>query len=187
MAPEMTTTESALVRWTPAYYTRTDVLRFRISFVTSIVLLALLAACESSDNAPPTGIDPPPTTINGSTVVPVTPVDKPPTVPTGAQPIERTTTLGRFVRRADEPPESIETRQLEDASCENELLVFQTSAETIYAPHACASFWYAEQRADYVGNEVAIVLEVAETRFRILIETAAGAQAEFTVPGIWVE
>lgn len=165
-----------------------DVLWFRITFVTSVLLLALLAACVSGVDAPPAGIAPTPTTINGSTVVPVTPVDKPLTVPPGAQPIEQTTTLGRFIRRADEPPESIETRQLEDASCENELLVFLTSEETIYAPHACGdSFWSAEQKADYAGNEVAIVLEAAETRFRILIETAAGAQAEFTVPGIWVE
>ncbi len=164
-----------------------DVLWFRISFVTSVLLLALLAACGNGDDAPPTGIGPTPTTINGSTIVPVTPVDKPLTVPAGAQPIEQTTTLGRFIRRADEPPESIETRQLEDASCENELLVFQTSEETIYAPHPCDSFWSAEQKADYVSNEVAIVREVAETRFRVLIETAAGAQAEFTVPGIWVE
>ncbi len=165
-----------------------DVLWFRISFVTSVLLLALLAACGNGDDAPPTGIGPAPTTINGSTLVPVTPVDKPLTVPADAQPIEQTTTLGRFIRRADEPPESIETRQLEDASCENELLVLQTSEETIYAPHACGdSFWSAEQKTAYVGNEVAIVLEAAETRFRILIETAAGAQAEFTVPGIWVE
>ena len=165
-----------------------DVLWFRISFVTSVLLLAFLAACGNGDDAPPTGIGPTPTPINGSTVVPVTPVDKPLTVPAGAQPIEQTTTLGRFIRRANEPPRSIETRQLEDACCENELLALRTSAETIYAPHACGdSFWSAEQRADFVGHEVAIVLEAAETRFRILIETAAGAQAEFTVPGIWVE
>ena len=164
-----------------------DVIWFRISFVTSVLLLALLAACENGDDAPPTGVAPTPTTINGSTVVPVTPVDKPLTVPAAAQPTEQTTTLGRFIRRASEPPDSIETRQLEEASCENELLMFQTSEETIYAPHACDGFWSADQKPDYVGHEVAIVLEVAETRFRILIETAAGAQAEFTVPGIWVE
>ena len=164
-----------------------DVLWFRISFGTSVLLLALLAACGSDDDAPPTGIGPTPTTLNGSTVVPVTPVDKPLTVPAGAQPIEQTTALGRFIRRANEPPRSIETRQLEDASCENELLALRTSAETIYAPLACDSFWTAEQQADFVGSEVAIVLEVAATRFRVLIETAAGAQAEFTVPGIWVE
>ena len=164
-----------------------DVLWFRISFVTSVLLLTFLAACESSDDAPPTGIGLTPTAIGGPTVVPVTPVDKPLAVPASAQSIEQTTTLGRFIRRANEPPESIETRQLEDGSCENELLVLQTSEETIFAPHACSSFWSAEQKADFVGHEVAIVLEASETRFRILIETAAGAQAEFTVPGIWVE
>lgn len=164
-----------------------DVLSLRTGLAAPVLLLAALAACGGGDEPRPTAIDTTPTLINGSTVVPVTPVDKPEGVPASARDIEQSATLGRFVRRANEPPEAIETRRLEDTSCEDGLFVLRTSEETIYAPHDCDSLWSPESEVDYVGHDVAIVLEVTETRFRILIETAAGAQAEFTVPGIWVD
>ena len=45
----------------------------------------------------------------------------------------------------------------------------------------------ARSKVCVIGEEVALILEVAEVRYRVLIETLSGAQAEFTVAGIWVE
>ena len=39
----------------------------------------------------------------------------------------------------------------------------------------------------FIGAEVALILEVADVRYRVLIETIPGGQAEFTVAGIWVD
>lgn len=108
-------------------------------------------------------------------------------MPQAAQAIEETTPLGRIERRANLPPEGIETRRLASAACEDSVLVLETSEETIYATLLCDRFWDPESRKTFVGEEVAIVLEVTQARFRVRIETVAGAQAEFTVLGIWVE
>ena len=86
------------------------------------------------------------------------------------------------------------TRGLASASCQDDVLRFETSEETIYAvfPTAtgsavpCDRFWDDESTLDFVGKQVAIVLEVTKERFRVLIETLDGYQGEFTVAGIWV-
>lgn len=88
-------------------------------------------------------------------------------------------------------------RDLLAATCNADVIVLTTSEETIYAvlpalapdqtARPCDRFWSQEVAAVFIGAEAAIVLEVAEVRFRLLIDTIAGAQAEFTVAGIWVK
>ena len=78
-------------------------------------------------------------------------------------------------------------RRLESATCRDDLMVIDTSEETIYAALPCDRFWDAATRAAFLNAEVAVVLEVTEARFRVLIETLTGTQGEFTVAGIWVE
>ncbi len=101
--------------------------------------------------------------------------------------MEGTTTLGRIVRRADEAPEAVKTRRLVNAACELGVLRLGTSEEMIYAALPCDRFWDRDAKKVFLGEQVAIVLEVTEVRYRVLIETLAGAQAEFTVAGIWVK
>lgn len=142
-------------------------------------LFLLAAACGDdgassfTSNAPPLG--------------PVTPVARPPGVPSAAQAVEATTTLGDIVRRARQTPEQIETRLLHDATCADGVLRLATSEETIYAALPCDRFWDDAAKSLFVNQDTAIVLEAGMERLRILIETVAGAQAEFTVGGIWVE
>lgn len=147
--------------------------------------LAVLAACDSGGP----GVLPEPTARPniGSTVVPVTPAEKPQTVPQEAQAVEQSATLGRIIRRANEGPQAVRTRSIEGATCQDDLMVIDTSVETIYAALPCDRFWDADARDVFLNAQVAIVLEVTETRFRVLIETLTGARAEFTVAGIWVE
>lgn len=119
-------------------------------------------------------------------------------MPQSARPVDQTTTLGRIVRRANEAPLAIMTRRLLNAACQDNTMVFETSEEMIYAVFEtseettdavapCSRFWDRDTVEAFSGEEIAIVLEVTEARFRVLIETLAGAQAEFTVAGIWVE
>ena len=87
-------------------------------------------------------------------------------------------------------------RDLVAATCNADIIVLTTSEETIYAvlpalpagqaARPCDRFWSQEVAAVFIGAQAAIVLEVSEVRFRLLIDTIAGAQAEFTVAGIWV-
>lgn len=145
----------------------------------------MLTACDSGD---PGVLQEPTARPNiGSTVVPVTPVERPQTVPQTAQAVEQSATLGSIIRRADEAPRAVRTRSLEDATCQDDLMVIDTSVETIYAALPCDRFWGADTRDVFLNAQVAIVLEVTEARFRVLIETLTGATAEFTVAGIWVE
>jgi len=128
-----------------------------------------------------------PSSSNASTVVPVTPVPKPASVPAEAEAVERTEELGRIERQANRTPVTLATRRLEDASCADGVIVLTTSQETIYAARSCDGFWDAEARELFVGHDVALVLELTEERWRVLVNAVDGAQAEFTVGGIWVQ
>lgn len=175
--------ESLVGRRAPVY-TRTEM--FRLLGVAALVSLVALAACREGNETtlPATA----PSTVEGqATIVPVTPAAKPPAVPESARPVEQTATLGRIIRRADEAPQIVMPRRLVEASCQDEVIVIETSEETIYAARSCDGFWDRDAQEAFSGQQVAIVLEVTEVRFRVLIETLAGAQSEFTVAGIWVE
>jgi len=107
-------------------------------------------------------------------------------VPATTFAVTQTTTLGRIVRRAEQAPQPVMTRLLLDASCESDVVVLETSQETIYAPLACDRFWDDQAKQAFLNKQVAIVLEVTKQRFRVLLQTLDGAQAEFTVNGLWV-
>ena len=95
--------------------------------------------------------------------------------------------MGRFERQPDQPARAVDARRLEDASCQDDVIVFETSKETIYAARSCEDFWDAEARTFFLGKEVVIKLELTEARFRVFVETLDGALTEFTVAGIWME
>ncbi|MGB2694633.1 MAG: hypothetical protein WBD55_05530, partial [Dehalococcoidia bacterium] len=116
----------------------------------------------------------------------VTPVPRPANVPDSTTAIEETSALGRFERVANAPPTQIDTRVLETASCKNDVIVFETSEETIYASRGCDGFWTDAEAPAFLQKDVAIQLERTD-RFFVVIETAEGAQARFTVGGIWIE
>jgi hypothetical protein len=158
----------------------------RIALGVAAVSLVFLAACGNGEEATPTAPGPA-TSQNDATAVRVTPAARPETVPETARPVGQTTTLGRIVRRANEPAQAIAVRGLLDAGCEDDTLVMETSQETIYATLPCTRFWDAESAAAFLNQPVAVQLEVTQARLRILVETVEGAQAEFTVSGIWVE
>ena len=144
-------------------------------------LFVVLAACAGEEGTAP------PSSTNVYSGPPVTPVEKPQGVPAQAALVEETTTLGRIEREAPGQTERIDTRRLQGASCRNDVIVFETSEETIYAARSCDGFWDAAAQNAFVEHDVAIVLELTDRRFGILIETLEGAQGEFTVGGIWVE
>lgn len=173
-----------LVERPPWVYTRTAV--SRIALVAAAASLILFTACGSGDGrAPPATVSP--NSTGDSLLVLVTPGPRPPTVSQTAEPIVQTTALGRIDRRANEPPQAVMTRRLEDATCRDDVLVIETSEETIYAPLPCDRFWDPDTVEAFSDEEVAIVLEVTVARYRVLIETLELAQAEFTVGGIWVD
>lgn len=128
-----------------------------------------------------------PSSPNGGTDAGVTPAPRPPGVPETAEAIARTTTLGEFIRTANEPSVGDGTRQLEAVDCRDSVATLRTSVETIYMALPCDSFLPPDTVAVFVDKEVAIVLRVDAERFQLLIETLANAQAEFTPAGIWVE
>ncbi len=66
-------------------------------------------------------------------------------------------------------------------------MVQRTSKETIYADLPCANFWNTASTQAFVGQDIAITLAVDDVRFQIFVETLPGAQAEFTVGGIWLD
>lgn len=154
-------------------------------FALGSALVLALAALASScgDNA---SSNEPFASSNEYTGPLVTPVPRPANVPKRATSVEETTILGRFERRAHAPPIKADTRLLEKAYCERGVMAFITSKEAIYAARGCDGFWTAAQAPAFLDKEVAIRLERTD-RFSIVIETAAGAQARFTVGGIWVE
>ena len=156
----------------------------RIAVLAFTLLLVALAACGDG-NGGTSATDTPPVQ-NDSTRSPVTPGARPDGVPATAQPVAETTTLGSIERRANDTPEAVETRELLDGSCQDGVITLTTSEETIYAARGCDGFWDAQAEELFVGEQVAIVLEVTSARLRILIETTTGAQSEFTVDGIWL-
>lgn len=168
-----------------AFYTPIAVLRAGLAALALLLLAS--SACGDGDG-PQVGTAFTPE--NGSPnplVTPITPVPKPGAIPETARAITQTTKLGRIVRRAGQSPQAVMTRQITAASCVDGLMTIATSGETIYAPLDCSSFWGPDTTALFVGEQTSISLEAASTRFRIFIETLPGAQAEFTVYGIWVE
>jgi hypothetical protein len=161
------------------------VLRVLPVFAACLLFAASFAACDAEPTGPGASASPP--LDNASTIVPVTPIEKPDNVPEAAEATESTTELGRIERRANQEPEATDVRELRDAGCEADVITLETSQETIYLASACDGFWTDEQLAQFVGQEMAIVLEVTEERFRVLIEAVRGDQAEFTAAGIWVQ
>jgi hypothetical protein len=108
-------------------------------------------------------------------------------VPEAARTVTETTRLGSIERRANQPPQAFDTRELTGASCDAAVMTIETSGETIYAGLPCDRFWNQQAQDAFQGQQVAIVLEVGSERFRVLVETLTGAQAQFTVEGIWVQ
>ena len=158
----------------------------RLVPVLAMLCLLLGAACDDDGGtAGPTMFSPSPQ--NGSEGPPVTPPPKPAGVAQAAQPVTQTVRLGSIERRANEPPQAIDTRELLGASCAEALMTIETSEETVYAGLSCDRFWDEAAQEAFQGEQVAIVLEVGSERFRVLLQTLSGAQAEFTVEGIWVE
>ena len=158
----------------------------RIAVLAFALLLAVLSACGDGNGGTSTPTDTPPVQ-NDATHAPVTPGARPKGVPNSALPVEETTTLGSIVRQANETPEGDMTRELRDGSCQDGVIKLVTSEETIYAARDCDGFWDAQAKEIFVGEQITIILEVTSARLRILIETLAGAQSEFTVDGIWLE
>ena len=154
----------------------------RILVALALILFAGLA-CNQSDEGPGGT----PVSDNGSSGPPVTPVSRPPSVPVDAQEVEEDTLLGEIERRANQPPNGIETRALLTAACQDDVMVLWTDAESIHASLPCDRFWNDDTVRAFSSQEVAIRLTVDSKRFQIFVETLAGGQAEFTVGGIWVE
>ncbi len=155
------------------------------SLLVACLLFATAVACDGNDGAGRVSGSPSPD--NASTIVPVTPAPKPSNVPESAQELKSTTELGSITRRANQPPETSDIRDLRDANCEGDVITLETQEETIYAALSCENFWDEDYRMQFVGHEVAITLEVTDVRFRVLVETVEGAQAEFTVAGTWTQ
>ena len=154
----------------------------RILIALAIIVFAGVA-CNLSDDGPNST----PASENGSNGPPVTPVSRPPGVPVDAQGVEEDTLLGRIERRANQPPNGVDTRALLTAACQADVMVVWTDAETIHASLPCDRFWSDETVRAFSSQQVAIKLVVDSNRFQIFIETLAGGQAEFTVGGIWIE
>lgn len=161
-----------------------------LRFVPLLAVFCLLLGVACSDDgddgtAGPTTFSPSPQ--NGSNGPPVTPPPKPEEVPEAARAVTETVSLGSIERRANQPPQANDTRELTGASCDAALMTIETAEETIYAGLPCDRFWNEPAQDAFRGQEVALVLEVGNERFRVLVETLTGAQAEFTVEGIWVQ
>jgi len=100
--------------------------------------------------------------------------------------VTQTAALGRLTRVAGGTPQPVNLRRLVDASCRDALMTIRTSLETIYAALPCDRFLDDNAKQQFLGKDAAITLEVTRERYRVLIETLNGAQAEFTVDGIWL-
>ncbi|MGH7489754.1 MAG: hypothetical protein ACREMY_29745, partial [bacterium] len=112
-----------------------------------------------------------------------TPQVAPASLPPDARVVSQTTTLGRLTRLAGGTPQPVDLRSLVAASCQNDLMTIQTSRERIYAALPCDRFLDDQAKQQFLGQDAAITLEVSADRYRVLIETMPGAQAEFTVDG----
>jgi len=159
------------------------------TFVVASTLLyatAILACGASSNGGPVTTISPEATRAP-TVAAPVSPGAKPTDVPGAATPVVQTSTLGEITRRAKETPQTNSLRELKDGICANDLLTIHTSLETIYAALTCDRFDNEQFTQLFAAKQASLVLEVTPDRYRILIETVDGAQAEFTPDGIWVE
>ena len=156
----------------------------------ALLLLAALSACKVdklSTPATPTSGQPgsstPPTATAG---VIRTPGPLPTAVPETARAIEQTEQLGGITPQASQTPETVDLRKLLDAFCQDGLMIIQTSREAIYAGLPCDRFWDENARDHFLNHDVAITLEVTADRYRVMLRTTDGAQAEFTVEGVWV-
>jgi hypothetical protein len=159
--------------------------RFYARIAVCLFVAASWASCDDESGDLEGSASPP--LDNVSTIVPVTPIEKPAGVPQAAEATVATTQLGAIERRAGQEPLTIDIRELHDANCEQDVMTFETSEETIYIASPCNGFWTDEQSDAFVEEEVAILLEVTEERYRMRIESVPGAQAEFTAAGIWVQ
>ena len=167
---------------TPADYTRFEVLR--IVLLIAVALTLALAACNGGGGTSSNG---PSATDNGPALPPVTAVARPAAVPATAEVVPSDTTLGQIVRRANAAPETEDIRRLVTAACQEDVMVLRTSKETIYADLPCNNFGNDEATRSFVGEEIAVTLTIDNVRFQIFIETLPGAQAEFTVGGVWLD
>jgi len=177
-----------LVGGSRAAYTRTEMARFALP-LAALLLLATLLACKvdtsfpSATATPGAPGSPTPTTAPD---VSRTPGAVPAGVPDTAHPVEQTATLGQITRQAGQTPEAAGLRKLLDAFCQDGVMIIQTSQETIFAALPCDRFWDEQAKEHFLNQQVAITLEVTEERFRVLLQTLDGAQAEFTVDGFWL-
>lgn len=153
---------------------------------TLLYATAILACGTSSNGGPVTTIEPQATSAP-TVAAPVSPGAKPADVPAAATPVVQTSSLGEITRQAKETPQSEALRTLTDGRCANGLLTIHTSQETIYAALTCDKFDNDQFAELFANKQASLVLEVQPKRYRILIETIDGAQAEFTPDGIWVE
>ena len=143
-----------------------------------------LTACNGSGGTSSNGSS---SIDNGPTLPPVTAVARPAAVPSTAEAVRSGIALGQIVRRANAAPQTEDIRLLLTAACQESVMVLRTSKESIYADLPCDNFWDAETTQTFAGQEVAITLAVDHIRFQIFVETLPGAQAEFTVGGIWLD
>jgi hypothetical protein len=164
------------------------------TFVAASALLAmLLLACGGDGGSTPTetipsqATDPSDATEQPTRSAPVSPEERPGNVPPEATPVVQTEALGEIVRQANETPEISAGRVIASADCAENLLRIETSQETIYAVIPCDRFSEDQFAPFFIGKPAAIVLEVSNDRYRLLIETDEGATAEFTPDSIWVE
>jgi hypothetical protein len=160
----------------------------RATFAASTLLFAAaLFGCGSNSNGDSVATTGPQST-SAATVAPrVSPGSKPTDVPAEATPVIQTSTLGEITRQAKKTPQTDALRTITDGICANDLLTVHTSLETIYATLTCDKFDNDQFAQYFGGKQAALVLEVAPQRYRILIETLDGAQAEFTPDAIWVQ
>jgi hypothetical protein len=165
-------------------YTRNTVNLVRTGLLL-LLALSVLVACDDNDQTGPQATTSP--SENDATVVPVTPVDKPAGVPSEAAPVTESEALGQITRGVGGTPEGVSTRQIEDITCTDDVMLIVTDEEVIYAAIECDRVPQGEQVAPYLESEAAIEFEISEERSRVLIETTSGNQAEFTVAGIWVD
>jgi hypothetical protein len=156
-----------------------------VAFVLLVCALVSLSACDPDDDGPSPPNDLPFETSGPTVVVQVSPPPRPTDVPLEATPIVQTARLGAIMRE-DPTPQAEALRTLTDASCVNDILTLHTTLETVYAALTCDLF-SAEQFAAFLNKDASVTLEVQTDRFRILIETMDGSQAQFTPTGIWVE
>lgn len=162
-------------------------LRLKIT-LCSLVLLSFASACKVNNTSihAPTGTSSTVAATNITTAISRTPKGAPTALPPAARVVAQTAALGRLTRVAGGTPQPVDLRRLIDASCQNGLMTIRTSLETIYAALPCDRFLDESAKQQFLAKDAAITLEVTADRYRVLIETLDGAQAEFTVDGIWL-